>query len=266
MMGKLSGYLKWTFQNDMVPPFAELVLFLMVFSAVSSYSLDGQVTLTRYFSLTWNLAYIIILLVAISGARAFPLAIERGEIARQLVSGRTSRLGFVLAKFLTFFSSTVMLILVADVVALCVYMGYFFSPSAYISLGTASLVNWGIAVLEQLLLLFFLDSLAMALSLLTKSTTVSLLLFLVVTLIGVNLYEAGLPGWAVNLQIGYGDYNIVSAISSYLFSIAYEPGNIAMRSQTAPGIPVLIGIIFRLLGGLVLFLVSLFRFNTMDLD
>jgi|GEM_PF-724695 ABC-type transport system involved in multi-copper enzyme maturation permease subunit len=265
-MGKFSGIMKWTFQNDMLPPFVEVILFLLVYLATSSYVLEVQSTLTMYYSLSWNLIYVIIFLVAISAVRAFSIATERGEISRQLMSGYTSRARFILAKFLSLYALTVVLLLVVDVVALFVYMGYFFSPSVYISLGTASLANWGISIMEQLLLLFFLDSLAMALSLLTKSTTISLLLFLVITLLGVNLYRAGVPGWAVNLQLGYGDYNIVNSITSYLFYITYEPNNTAMATQLAPGVSVYVGIIYRLLGGSILFLISLFRFGTMDFD
>lgn len=256
-MVRFSGIMKWTFQNDMMPPFLEVILFLMAYLATSSYSLDSGATLTTYSYLSWNLIYVMIFLVAISAVRSFSMATERGETSRQMMSGYTSRVRFVLAKFFSLYLCTAALLLVVDVIALFVYMGYFFSPSVYISLGSASLVVWGLAVLEQLLLLFFLDSLAVTLSLLTRSTTVSLLLFLVITLLGVNLYRAGLPGWSVNLQLGYGDYNIVNTVSEYLFN---------PRSNAPPDFSIYVGVVYRAAGSLVLLLTSLFRFNTMDLD
>ncbi len=266
-MGRFGLISKWILQNDLAPPFLEVALLLLVFIASSRYTLFAPDAVTRYDYLTWDTIYVIIFLVAISVVRSLTTATERGETARQLTSSEhASRVGHILTKFLSLFTLTFLLILAVDLAALVIYMGYFFSPSVYGSLGSAPLFDWGIAVVEQLLLLFFLTSLAMALSLMTRSTAISLLVFLVVTVLGVNLYAAGVPGWASAIQLGYGDWKIVNDLAQYTFIVVYEPGNKAMIAQLAPNLTIWIGILYRLLGGAVLLTASVLRFRRMDLD
>ncbi len=169
-------------------------------------------------------------------------------------------------KFLSFYLSTLVLLVFADVVSSIVYMAFYFPPGAYNSLGIAAPLDLAIALLEQLALLFFLDSLAMFLSLLLRSSTTSLLVFFAVTILGVGLYEVGIPPWAQYLQLGWGDYMIVNKLSAYIFTALYQPNNTLMLSANAPDIRFTVGLTYRLLGGFVLFLFSLLRFNTMDLE
>lgn len=267
-MGKLSRLTQWTLQNDLAFPFAEIILFLSAYEALSYSSVSAGGVLTMYDALTMNMIYIVVFLSAIAGARMFSMAIERGEISRQLVEARTSRVRFLLSKFASFYLLTFALVLVVDVAALFVYMGYFFDPAVYTSLGVASLTDWSLMLLEQLLLLFFLDSMIMFLSLVFRSATVSILVFLAVTVLGVSLYTIGPPTWAKDLQLGYGDWDIVNRSASYLFLtlVRHASGNLSLYSSQLPNFTTLVGFYYRLLGGLVLFIAGALRFNTMDLD
>ncbi len=258
---------RWTFQNDLAPPFLEVALLLLVFIAGSRYTLSAESAVTRYEYLSWDMIYVIIFLVAISVVRSLTIAIEKGETARQLLSSdSSSRTRYILSKFLSLFTLTFLLVLAVDVVALAIYMGYFIAPAAYGSLGSAPLLDWGFAVLEQLLLLFFLISLAMALALVTRSTAITLLVFLVVTVVGVNLYAAGVPGWASAIQLGYGDWKIVNNLAEYAFTVAYAPWNRPQVAQLMLNTSLWVGVFYRLLGGAVLLVVSVLRFRRMDLD
>lgn len=265
-LGRFSETLRWTFKHDLALPFPEIILFLTIYIAVSPHIILANSALGRYESLTWDIMYPIIFLIGIGGVRVFSTSLERGELSRQIMATRTSRTGFAIRKFLSFYLSTIVLLVVADVVALVVYMGYFFSPGAYTSIGVAPLLVWGVSLLEQLLLLFFLCALIMFLSLVSRSTTVSLLLFLAITILGISLYNFGVPGWAKDLQLGYGETEIVRQTASYIFNMFYFPTTAAELARLAPDLAVYVGALYRLLGGAILLGCALLRFNSMDLE
>jgi hypothetical protein len=266
-MSRLGKIMQWTLQNDLTLPFLEIILFLAAYEAITDYTILGTDALTRYTSLTWNMIYVIIFLSAIGGVRVFSMAVERGEVSRQLVDSGSSRHRFILSKFASFYITTLLVLLIADVVALLVYMGYFFDISVYTVIGTASLLNWAVMIAGQMLLLFFLDSLIMSLSLFFRSATVSILIFLAVTVLGVSLYTFGLPSWAKDLQLGFGDYEIANKVTAYAFyTVIRHASNLSVVSAAIPNLTTFYGILYRLVGGIALFIAGVFRFNTMDLD
>lgn len=208
----------------------------------------------------------IIILVGIAGARGYAIALERGELTRQMVGLRISRAKTVFLKWLSIFILCLLLLLGVDIAVFFSSLGYFPYANAYIAWGSAPLLAFAVTIVEQALLLAFLNSLSAAVSLIIRKTTVSLLIFFIVALLGVQLYVVGTTGGPLAyLQLGYGDYYITTDITNYLYYglLNYNPFSASFLQL---GEQFYVGLAYRLAGAIVLLGVSIFAFMRADLD
>ena len=259
---RINELMKWTFKSDFSEPFVEIVLFLFVGIGASRGFLEATAVSDMFAILTWNLIYPIIFLVAIGGARSFALSQEHGEIGRQLIMQGQRRIVFLAEKFLCLYLLSAALLIIADGVVFLEYLGYFFSPLVYPNLLTDPVIAWSATILEQLMLLFFLDSLILFLGVTIRKTTVVLLVFLAVTILGVSLYVTSPPSWAADLQLGYGDYNMTNLLNQFLYADFYR----VSKPTIAVGGAIFFGLIYRFAGGVLFLVLSFLRFMKMDLD
>jgi hypothetical protein len=119
---------------------------------------------------------------------------------------------------------------------------------------------------EQALLLAFLNSLSAAVSLIIRKTTVSLLIFFIVALLGVQLYMIGTTGGPLEyLQLGYGDYYIVMDSTNYLYNV-FLSNNAISAYLVQHSEQFCFGLAYRVLGAVVLLGVSILSFMRADLD
>lgn len=264
-LGDFARLLLWTYKNDFIEPFPEIVLFLSIVIVVDQSFLYGVDVASGVFAnISWNLILLIIIFVGIGGSRSYGIALDRGEAVHQMLALRIPRWRFAFLKWLALFVTFASILLVVDFVAFFVYLGYFPSVSAYSLWGGAPLVTFGLAVGEQLALLFFLNSAMLMISFGVKRTTASLLIFLVFALLAARLYAVGPPGILGDFQLGYGDYNIVNSFSTYLFTLFYRPAS--QLANSSPSIDVVVGLLYRVLGGLILLLGGIQLFRRSDLD
>jgi hypothetical protein len=251
---------KWTFTNDLVVPFPEIVLFLFVILAASSTPLDAVEADSFLSTVSWEIIYILILFVGIAGIRGYSIALERGEIARQMITLRMSRLRFAFYKWLSLYSLLAVFLLIVDFVVFLLYFAFFPAPSFYIQWGEAPLFTWILMVAEQMLLLFFLNSIVMLISFaVRRSSSVALLVFFAFALLGTQLSTLGL-NLSDYYQLGYGDYQIVNALSSYLLRL-YEHSSATLSSDT-----ILSGVAYRAIVGAACFAIALWLVERIDMD
>jgi hypothetical protein len=256
--------LKWSYKNDFVEPFPEIVLFLGIVLIASNSFLDVTGTTNLFVSLTWKSILIIVIFVGIGGIRGYSLALEKGEITRQMLTLQISRTKFIFLKWLSLFAIFFAVLLSVDVVAFFVYLGYFPSFAAYALWSTAPVMVFALMLAEQVLLLIFLNSLVMLISFATRRTTVALLVFLAFTLFSampLSFVSSGIPNF---LQLGYGDYTIVNGLSSYIYDLLYRPS--ALAAAASPTMEVYVALIYRVLAGLGLFALALQVFKGVDID
>jgi hypothetical protein len=258
----------WTIKSDIVFPFLEIVLAVSLYIILTKNPLSSSASSDLFTNLTWDLIYLIVIFVGIAGARGYAIALERGEIGRQMIGLRISRTKIILLKWLSIQLVSFVLILAVDIVAFFWVEGYFPSPAAYSIWGSAPLVAFLVMVLEQFLLIAFLNSLSAAVSLVLKRTIVSLLIFFIVTLLGVQLYVVGSTvtgGPFSYLQLGWGDYNIVMDITNYLYYgfLNYNPLSASFLHLS---LQFYVGLIYRVLGAIALLWISILAFRRADLD
>lgn len=263
LLSELGKVLRWTFKNDFVEPLPELVLLLCVISVASHNFLNIGAS-DLFSSLTWNLDVLLLIFVGIGGAMSYSMALERGQLAQQFLSLRTSRTKFVLLKWTSLFIIFVALALPLDFAAFFLYMGYFPSLPAYSAWPDAPMLTFLIAVLEQMIFLAFLNSLVMAISFSIQRTTVSLLIFLAVGLFSAGYLSLGSVPIPDYLRLGYGDYLIVSSFSAYGFDLLYRPAAVVAASM--PTVADLLALAYRSLGAFALFVVGLWGLVRADLD
>jgi hypothetical protein len=262
-MGRLLESLRWTAKNDMSEPFLELVLLVTVYQVASNVAIHVVDISSDFSNLSWITIYPILFLVGIGGVRSFSQAAERGELARQLIDHKTTRVRFLASKFLSFYIVSFVPLLVIDFIAYLEFEGYFFQLP-YTQLGTDPTLFFLVTVLGQALLLLFLDSLVLALSVFLRKTTVVLFAFLAITILGVYLYAASPPISVKYLQLGYGDSVIANDFGGYLeyvLTFGFSGLHLPVLSQSF-----LIGVAYRLIGGTMLLVASLFWFRRTDLD
>lgn len=262
-MGSFLKVLKWTYKNDFVEPFPELVLLLGVVSVSSAYSLSFSVT-NEFASLTWRLIILILIFAAIGGVMSYSFALERGQVAQQFLSLRVSRARFAMLKWVSVFVIFAAFALLFDFIAFFLYLGYFPSLSAYNFWGDAPAFAFLFMVGEQLVLLAFLNSLVMAISFGLRRTTISLLTFLVFTLFSAGYFPIGSASIPDFLRLGYGDYLLVNGLSTYVFELLYRPASQALAS--APTTTDYLVLAYRAVGAVVLFVVGVGLFMRADLD
>ncbi len=258
--------LEWTFRNDFVEPFIEIVLFIIIFIAASSTFINPGGNTQIFSSLTWNLIYIIVILVGIGGVRSYSLGLERGEVVRQMSSLRLTRSGFLWRKWLSLYLIFASMLLITDAIIFFEDFGFFPNPTLASNWGSFGLLTWVFMVPEQLALLVFLNSLVAILSLVFRNTTVSLLIYFVYTFLGVSLYTVSHLGVASYLQLGYGDYQIVNTASDHYFYLLYQPYNTIGLRVSALNAAFYVGVIYRVVGGLIMLVLAALRFRGMDLD
>ncbi|MCL4355186.1 MAG: hypothetical protein JRN56_03295 [Nitrososphaerota archaeon] len=262
-MGDFAKVLRWTYKNDLVEPLPELVLLLGV-ASVASHNFMNRGTSTVFENLTWSLDILILIFVGIAGVMSYSLAMERGQIAEQFLSLRVSRAKFVVLKWTSLFAIFVIFALLLDLLAFFLYLGYFPNVGAYSNWGDSPGFTFLIMISEQLVLLAFLNSFVMAVSFALRRTTVSLLVFLAFTLFSAGYLSFGTSILPQYLQLGYGDYLVVNAFSTYVFSLLYRPEAVAL--STAPAMTDYLALAYRVLGASVLFLTGLAFLVRADLD
>jgi hypothetical protein len=246
-----------------VEPFPELVLFLGVVSVTSVYSL-GLNTTEVFAKLTWVLIILILIFAAIGGVMCYSLALERGQVAQQFLSLRVSRVRFAALKWVSVFVIFAAFALVFDFIAFFLYLGYFPNLGAYSLWGDAPGFAFLIMIGEQMVLIAFLNSLAMALSFGLRRTTISLLAFLAFTLYFAGFFPLGSAAIPDFLHLGYGDYLFVNHLSTYAFELFYRPAAQAMT--LAPNTTDYLTLAYRAVGAVILFVVSVGLFVRADLD
>ena len=255
--------MRWTFKNDFAGPLPELVLLLGVVE-VASHNFLAQGTTGQFDSLTWNLDVLILIFVAIAGGMSYSLALERGQVAQQFLSLRTSRARFVALKWASLFVIFVVFSLLLDFVAFFVYLGYFPNFVSYSAWTDAPALAFLIMVGEQLVLLAFLNSLVMAISFGVRRTTVSLLVFLAFTLFTAGYLSFGSTIVPNYLKLGYGDYLIANSFSTYIFDALYRPATIALSAS--PDLTDYLALAYRAISAVVLFSAGLVLLVRADLD
>jgi hypothetical protein len=262
-MGRLLESMRWTFKNDFSEPFLELVLLIVVYLVAVEPAIHVGDISARFSNLSWTTIYPMIFLTGIGGIRSFSLAAERGELARQLIDQKLTRTLFLASKFLSFYVLTFVPLLMVDLVAYLEFKGYFFHLP-YTQLGTDFTLFFLVALLGQALLLFFLDSLVLALSVFLRKTTVVLLVFFAITILGVSLYVTNPPISLKYLQLGYGDFLITNDLAGYLeyvLTFGFSGLHLPVLTQAF-----FFGVIYRVVGGVLLFMASILWFRRMDLD
>jgi len=263
-LGSFLRVLKWSYKNDFVEPFPEIVLFLGVVLIASNSFLDVAGATNLFVNLTWKSILILVIFVGIGGIRGYSLALEKGEITRQMLTLRVSRTKFIFLKWLSLFVIFFAVLLSVDAVAFFVFLGYFPSVTVYTLWGAAPVMVFALVLAEQVLLLLFLNSLVMLISFATRRTTVAMLVFLAFALFTAMPYSfvsSGIPNF---LQLGYGDYTIVNGLSSYIYDLLYRPSAIA--AAASPTMEVYLALIYRVLAGLGFFAVALQLFKGVDMD
>ncbi|MDG6920994.1 MAG: hypothetical protein JRN59_05640 [Nitrososphaerota archaeon] len=214
--------------------------------------------------LTWKLIILILMFVAIGGAMSYSFALERGQVAQQFLSLRVSRAKYVLLKWTSVFVVFAVFALIFDFIAFFLYLGYFPNLGAYTIWGEGPSFAFLFMVGEQLVLLAFLNSLVMAISFGLRRTTISLLTFLVFTLLSAGYFPLGSATIPDFLRLGYGDYLFANGLSTYTFELLYRPASQALAS--APTTTDYLVLIYRAVGAVVLSLVSVVLFVRADLD
>ncbi|MDG6964179.1 MAG: hypothetical protein JRM74_00555 [Nitrososphaerota archaeon] len=255
--------LRWTYKNDFVEPFPELVLFLGVVSVTSVYSL-GLDTTEVFAKLTWSIIILILIFAAIGGVMCYSLALERGQVAQQFLSLRVSRARFAALKWVSVFVIFAAFALLFDFIAFFLYLGYFPSLGTYAFWGDAPAFAFLFMVGEQLVLLAFLNSLVMVISFGLRRTTISLLVFLAFTLFSAGFFPLGSASIPDFLRLGYGDYLFVNGLSTYVFELLYRPASQALAS--APTATDYLALAYRAVGAVVLFVIGVGLFVRADLD
>lgn len=264
--GNLLKVLGWTLKADIVFPFLEIVLFASLYLMLTENTLSGTASSDILESLTSNLLYLIILFVGIAGVRGYAIALERGELTRQMIGLGVSRAKIVVLKWLSLFIISLVLFVAIDAAVFIEFVGYFPSVTSYLIWGSAPLLAFAVVVGEQAILLAFLNSLSAALSLGIKRTTVSLLVFFIVAFLGTELYMFGTTGSPFSyLQLGYGDSNIVMEITQSVYSFFSDLSHI---TYFAPPVTeqFYIGLSYRIVGAIALLAISVFLFVRADLD
>lgn len=263
---KLLRILGWTLKSDIIFPFPEIVLAVSIYIILRVIPMSSTASTDAFTNLTSNLIYLIIIFVGIAGARGYAIALESGEFGRQMIGLRLSRAKIVIFKWLSILIISLLLLFGVDIAVFFAVLGYFPYVSAYISWGSAPLLSFGVMVAEQALLLAFLNSLSAAISLVIRKTTVSLLVFFIVALLGVQLYMVGTSGGLfAYLQLGYGDYYIVMDSTNYLY-YGFLNHNPLSAYFLQLGEQFYVGFVYRLIGAIVLLAVSIFSFMRADLD
>lgn len=250
-MSTLLRLLKWTYVNDLVEPFPEIVLFLSVVVIASNNFISSTAATDMFTTLTWKLVLLIIILVAIGGTRSFSFALEKREIVYQLLGLRVSRWRFAALKWLSLLIVFFSIVVVVDVVAFVEFLGYFPPIAEYSLWGSSPAFIFAFMVGEQLLLLAFLNSLVMLISIGSRKTTSSLLIFLVVTLFSALPYLFISSGFPDYLMLGYGDYQILNPAS--------------LASLFGPNEEFYFAVLYRAGGAIVMFVVSLRLFKRMEI-
>lgn len=266
-MEKVANLLKvlgWTLKSDIVFPFLEIVLFVSIFIVLTKNSLSGTASTDMFESLTSDLMYLVILFVGIAGARGYAIALERGELSRQMIGLRISRGRIVILKWLSIFTLSFVLLFAVDLAAFFSLVAYVPYISDYIFWGSAPMVAFAVMVGEQIVLLAFLNSLSAALSLAIRRATVSLLLFFIVGFLGLRLYVTGTTGGPfAYLQLGYGDYGIVLEATQYLYAAIFNHSLVSGFLLTEQ---FYVGLAYRAVGAVVLLAISIYSFSRADLD
>jgi len=261
-LGDFLKVFRWTYKNDFVEPFPELVLLLGVVSVSSSYSLGFDAT-NEFAKLTWNLTLLTLIFAAIGGVMSYSLALERGQVTEQLLSLRVSRARFVALKWASVFVILAVFALLFDFVAFFLYLGYFPNLGAYTIWGEAPGFAFLIMVGEQLVFLAFLNSLVMAVSFGLRRTTISLLAFLAFTLFSAGYFPLGSAAIPDFLRLGYGDYLFVNGLSYYAYLLFASSPQALVSAPTTTDYLVLA---YRAVGAVVLFIISVGLFVRADLD
>jgi ABC-type transport system involved in multi-copper enzyme maturation permease subunit len=257
--------LKWTFNNDFAEPFPELLVFLFVFVVATSNFIDVGGTDQLFANLTWKVIVVLIIMVGIGGTRSYSQALERGEIGLEMLSLKISRIRFALLKYLAVFLIFAGILFVADVVAFFEFLGYFPSVQNYSMWGFAPTATFAIMFLEQLLLLFFLNSLIFLLALTAKRPTVVLLGFFVFAIFFAMpsmFTQLTIPKF---LAIGYGDYEIVNQLSGFVFVLLYR-NTTSQIAIFAPKTDAVLSLIYRGCVGAVTLIAALQVFKRVNMD
>jgi hypothetical protein len=259
---KLMKELSWTLKIDIVFPFLEIILFISLYIMLVKNALIGSAAVYSLENVTIDLIYLIILLVGIAGVRGYAIALERGEISRQMIGLRISRCKVLALKWLSIFIISFIPLLVVDIAVFIAFVGYFPSINSYSDWGNAPVLAFFLMIGEQALLIAFLNSLSAALSFGIKRTTVSLLIFFLIAFLGSQFYLVGQTGVFGYLQLGWGDWNILVDTYQYLNQLIF----VHTLSSNQFNLEFYIGLLYRALGAVVLFLGSVLTFARADLD
>ncbi|MDG7009086.1 MAG: hypothetical protein JRN06_12825 [Nitrososphaerota archaeon] len=257
--------LKWTFKNDFGEPFPELLVFLFVFVVATSNFIDAQGTDELFANLTWRVIIILIIMVGIGGMRSYSQALERGEMGLEMLNLRASRVRFAFLKYLAVLLIFAVILLVVDIVGFAEFLGYFPSIQYYSMWGSAPTATFAIMFLEQLLLLFFLNSVIFLIALAVRRPTVVLLGFFVFAIflaMPSTFTQLKVPEY---LQLGYGDYEIVNQLSGFFFVLFYR--NTASQIHIfAPNTVAVFSLIYRGSVGVAALVSALQIFKKADMD
>lgn len=257
--------LGWTLKNDVVFPLPEIVLAFSLYIVLAKNSLTDTAPTDVFENLTYDLIILVILFVGIAGARGYAIALERGELSRQMIGLRISRTRLLVLKWISVFILSFAILVTIDIAAFFSLVAYIPSISTYSVWGSAPLLAFAIMVGEQAILLAFLNSLSSTLSLAIRRTTVSLLVFFLVAFLGSQLYVVGTTGEPLSyLQLGWGDYKIVLDATQYAYYSIFNHNLVSAFGGLTEQF--YIGLAYRTVGIVLLLAVSFYSFKRADLD
>jgi len=264
-LGNFTEVLRWTIKNDFVEPFPEIVFFILVLIVATNNFVSVGGTEDLFANLTWKTIIILIVLVGIGGTRSYSQALEKGETATEMLTMRVSRVRFAILKYFSVFLTLSGIILAVDFFAFFEFLGYFPWISVYSTWGSAPVASFVVMFLEQLVLLFLLNSLIILIAFCVKKSTVTLLVFFTFGLFWAmpSIFTPSVvPGY---LQLGYGDNQIANQISQFVFVLLYR-NTPAMIALTTPDATAILSFAYRgCVGALALIAaVQVFKWTDMD--
>jgi ABC-type transport system involved in multi-copper enzyme maturation permease subunit len=253
MTGKLRELIAWELQDNWAFPILEIVVAITIIQVMSIITYDFQRGVPDvaqpFFG---SMVFVTVISVAVVFGRSFGEGIEKRKLV-VLLSYPASRTKVFAAKYLANFLAT-----------LLIFGSVLFAEglSLYMFDGVLPLDIWGFMFLYLFMAVFFTCSLMTVISVAVKRFGLSVLIFLI--------YVLGLQYWLPQdthnplayLSLSLGLYGSVE----YSYTWYHNTLNIGVHFTAITQTIFLTALCYFLVGGLVLFVASLFLMNRIDLD
>ncbi|MGD0027586.1 MAG: hypothetical protein ABSC91_01445 [Candidatus Bathyarchaeia archaeon] len=256
MSGKLRELISWELQDNWAFPILEIVIAITIIQVMSIISFQRGLNdiAVPFFG---SMVFVIVISVAIVFGRSFGEGIEKRKLV-VLLSYPASRTKVFAAKYLANLLATFLIfgsVLFAE------------GLSMYMFDGLLPLGVWGFMFVYLFMAVFFASSLITIISIAVKRFGLSILIFLIYVL-GLEYWLApergnvGTNNPLAYLSLNLGPYGLVN----YSYTWYYNTLNIGRQFTGITQTMFLTALCYFMIGGLVLFLASLFLMNKIDLD